>query len=80
MLLAFRLLTCEAPPPRPNANEMEKYCNSILKILWDTGESEKVFEKTAEAVDSVTQGNYHRGFIRTQPFTESLKNYCASKK
>ncbi|HEY1248282.1 MAG TPA: AIPR family protein, partial [Nitrososphaera sp.] len=78
MLLAFRLLTCKQPPPRPNSHEMQRYCDSMLTILWDTTKSEHIFERTAQVVDTVTNGNYHRDYIRTQPFTESLKTYVAS--
>lgn len=80
MLLAFRLLTSKLSPPRPNSHEIQRYCDPMLQILWDTDESEHIFEQTAEAVDTVCAGNYHRDFIRAQPFTESLKAYCLSKR
>jgi hypothetical protein len=78
ILLAFRMLANSAAPPQPNANAMEKYCDTILKILWDTTAAEELFARASDVVDGVAQGNFDRDHIRTQPFTEALMNECAA--
>jgi AIPR protein len=76
ILLAFRLLVSPLPLPRPNSHEMERYCETIQELLWDVDAADKLFVKASAAVDAVAKGNFDRDFIRTQPFTESLKAEC----
>jgi hypothetical protein len=78
ILLAARVLANSDKPPQPNANAMEKYCETILKVLWDPNAAEELFAKAADLVDGVAQGNFDRDHIRTQPFTEALMKACAS--
>ncbi|MDP9191994.1 MAG: AIPR family protein [Acidobacteriota bacterium] len=78
ILLAARMLANVNKPPPPNANAMQKYCETILEHLWNPAEAEELFAKAADLVDGVAQGNFDRDHIRTQPFTESLMKACAS--
>lgn len=76
ILLASRLLANLAPLPRSNSHEMQRYCESMLELLWDVKKADELFAKAAGAVEVVAKGNFQRDSIRTQPFTESLKDQC----
>jgi len=76
ILLASRLLANAASLPRPNSHEMQRYCESTLELLWDVEKADALFAKAAAVVEVVAKGNFHRDYIRTQPFTESLKDEC----
>ena len=76
ILLASRLLADPSNLPRPNSHDMQRYCDKIAELFWDVGEAETLFNKAAATVDAVAKGNFHRDFIRTQPFTESLMQQC----
>lgn len=76
ILLAARLLSDPARPPRTGSNEMKRYCDRLLDVLWDSLAVEQLFHKASTTVDSVAQGNFHRDHIRTQPFTEKLREEC----
>ena len=62
-----------------NAHEMERYCDKLMKILWNQNESLKVFQEAAEAIQLVSGSKLDSDSLRTQPFTESLRKYCAQK-
>jgi len=47
-----------------------------LELLWDVEKADALFAKAAAVVEVVAKGNFHRDYIRTQPFTESLKDEC----
>lgn len=59
------------------SHEMERYCEKILNVLYDTERAGQVFLRAAETIERVAKGNLNRDHIRTQPFTESLKQECA---
>jgi hypothetical protein len=72
ILLACRFIAAPFALPKSNSHEMQRYCDSILKILWDVQEADGLFTTAAAVVDTVAKGNFHRDSIRTQTFTESL--------
>jgi len=76
ILYASRLLLAGKKLPLPNANEMEKFCNKLTDVFWDTNQSETIFKIAVKAVDAVAKGNFDRDHIRTQPFTEALALKC----
>jgi hypothetical protein len=76
ILLAVRLLGAPGQPPKITANAMDLYCNTLLNILWDSAQADELFIRATGAVDAVAGGNFHRDNIRTQPFTQSLIDYC----
>ena len=79
LLLALRLLADKKSLPRMGSHEMERYCAPLMQTLWDLDRSEKIFNKAAECVHAVSKGNFDSDSVRTQPFTELLKNYCIKK-
>jgi AIPR protein len=79
LLLAFRLLSSSAPLSRMNSNEMGRYCDELMKILWDQNRSLKLFQAAADAVEVVSGNKLDSDSLRTQPFTENLRKYCAQK-
>jgi hypothetical protein len=76
ILMAARLLEKSSPPPKANSHEMGRYCDDLLKTVWDTRKSEALYERAAQIVGKVAKGNFHRDRIRTQPFTEAVKKKC----
>lgn len=76
ILLAARILAKLAPLPKPNANEMEKYCAALSDIVWDSSKAEKLLLRAAKAVESVAKGNFDRDNIRTLPFTQQIIASC----
>jgi hypothetical protein len=79
ILLAARLLTQWTPVPRANSHEMARYCEPLIKIIWDGSQSEKVLQQAAQIVEATASGDFHRDRIRTQPFTEDVKKKCLGK-
>jgi len=73
MLLAFRLLVNRASLPQMNSNEMERYCSTLMEVLWDDDRCKAIFEQAAELIRQVAAGNLDRDNIRTEPFTDRLK-------
>ena len=71
ILLAMRLIANPDPLPRMNANEMERYCETIKRVLWG-GDADDLCARAASVVEEVAEGNFDRDNIRTQPFTEKV--------
>jgi hypothetical protein len=80
LLMAFRLLTQPADPPRMNSYEMDKYCDALIQRLWDDNLCRETFVTAAEHVTAVAQGNLHRDNIRTEPFTSALVRRLAEQR
>lgn len=79
MLLAARLLVQPGDPPRSNSRDMEKFCGLLIKSIWDPGNAEHLLGEAASIVNAAAAGNFHRDQIRTQPFTEKVKQMCADR-
>lgn len=77
ILLAVRILLEPISTPFPNSYEMKRYADRLAGVFWDAQASEDVFRKAALIVDATAAGNFDRDHIRTQPFTENLKQQCA---
>jgi hypothetical protein len=76
ILLAMRLLSNAGQLPRMNANDMDKYCNIIMDILWDTNTADDLIARAARIVEAVAEDNFDRDNIRTLPFTEKVITSC----
>ena len=76
ILFGSRLLLAGQKLPRPNSNEMERFCVDLIETFWDTTKSEAIFNRAVAAVDNVAKGNFDRDHIRTLPFTELLVMEC----
>lgn len=72
ILLGFRLLTDSSALPRFNSNEMRRYCEQLMEILWDDNKCRDIFQSSSDIVQQVAAGNMHRDNIRTEPFTTSF--------
>lgn len=73
-LYLMRLMIDKSNFPRPNSNDMKRLCESFMNILWDEGKTRDIFSKCAEIIFVVGDGNLHRDYIRTEPFTESIRS------
>ena len=71
--MAFRFLATTAPVPPLNSNEIERYCEPSMEILWDDDKTKQLFEASAAMVEMVANGNFERDNIRTEVFTQALK-------
>lgn len=84
LLYAFRLLiTNNAPLPRPNSHEMARVCDTLMNALWNDEVARQTFTKAAELIIQSANDNLHRDNVRTEPFTELVKNaiseYCTNQ-
>ena len=72
ILLAYRMLAIDDNPPKPQANDMVKYCDKLRESLWSDERCKELFEMAADYVLSTASGNLHRDNIRTEAFTVDL--------
>jgi hypothetical protein len=77
ILLAGRILLEPENPPAPNSHDMKRYAERISTILWDAHQADDLFRRAAALVDATAVGNFNRDHIRTQPFTDTLKQNCS---
>jgi len=73
LLYLFRLLTNQTPLPRPNSRDMARYCDTLTAVLWDDNLVRQKFVDAVAIVLQVSANNLHRDNIRTEPFTELIK-------
>ena len=77
LLYAVRLLTIPEALPPMNSRAMEECCSRIAEVLWDQAKSDDVFGLAVEAIDTaVGEQEFSRDAIRTQPFTQMVRNAC----
>lgn len=73
VLLAFRLLAIPSPLPRMNSNVLGRGCASLIEILWNSAESERMFKQAAAIVLQAANGDLETAALRTEPFTDAVK-------
>jgi hypothetical protein len=73
VLMAARLLVQRDSPPPTNSHAMEKYCEPLIQTMWDLSAADKLLLQAAAIVNTAAAGNFDRDQIRTQPFTEQVK-------
>lgn len=76
IIMATRLLMQPGAVPRANSHEMARYCQPLIEAIWDTTQAEKLLKDAAQIVDSAAAGDFHRDTIRTEPFTQKVKEMC----
>ncbi|UFJ61299.1 AIPR family protein [Brevibacillus sedimenti] len=75
ILMAFRKIAVDDQMPKYfNSNEMARYCQRIINILWDDIRFRDVFRNAADLVSTVAAGNFNRDNIRTEVFTEKVNS------
>ncbi len=72
LLLGFRLLNADRSLPRLNSQDMARYCNSLLELLWDDNNFAESFIQCAQVVLDIADGNLHRDNIRSETFTSKF--------
>ncbi|MBE0672578.1 MAG: AIPR family protein, partial [Anaerolineales bacterium] len=80
ILLASRLLAAPDPLPWMNSRDIEKYCKTIMDILWDSSKCDELLGHAATIVEKAASGNFHRDNIRTEPFTKEVIKYSRETK
>ncbi len=78
ILFAAHSLLTAAAPPRPNSNEMARYCDPLSEAMWDAERAAGVFTAAAAIVEDAAEGDFRRDQIRTEPFTEEVLKRCAA--
>jgi hypothetical protein len=73
ILYAFRVIANNTTLPRPNSNEMKRYCESIMAILWDDNAMRTNFIEAARIISDLAGEDLHSDTIRTESFTEKVK-------
>jgi hypothetical protein len=76
ILLAARLLCAAEKIPAMNSHEMEKYCASIMNILWDSSQSDALLTRAVQVVLDIANGDFNRDTIRTETFTSGVVDKC----
>ncbi|MFZ5941715.1 MAG: AIPR family protein [Bacteroidota bacterium] len=71
-LYLLRLLIYRDNLPRPNSNDMKRLCEDFMSILWNEDHTRELFSRASEIIFVASDGNLHRDFIRTEPFTDSI--------
>ena len=79
ILMAFRYYIGGKSVPRMNSNEIVRWCSTINETLWDDSECEKLFVKAKDQVIQTANGDLHRDNIRTESFTNNLKQSLTSE-
>ena len=75
ILMCFRYLATNTKLPLNfNSNEMARYCNELMEVLWNEENYKQIFTAAERIVRIVADGNLHRDNIRTEPFTEKVLN------
>lgn len=78
ILQAARILADPSPPPPTNSRAMEKYAKDITTILTDTSRADALLGRAARVVEECAGGDFNRDRIRTEPFTQQVKNHAAA--
>ena len=55
-----------------NSKEMEKRCDSMMKLLWGAPTTDTLFQKAKEVIDKVSNCDLRRDTIRTKETTDSI--------
>lgn len=72
LLLAVHLLVDPTPAPHRNSKAIEQRSEAMLKVLWESGEAEHVFQQAAAVLLEVTGGNLDRDHVRTEAITDAI--------
>lgn len=81
ILMALRYLAVQDKIPKHfNSNEMTRYCNKIINILWDETQYKETFKRAADLIEKVAAGNFNRDYIRTDQFTQSVLDELSQNK
>jgi hypothetical protein len=73
IMMAARIIGVGDEMPLMSSNKMEKYSNSLIEIFQSPEKSEAVLMNAANLVEEVASGNFNRDNIRTEPFTDRVK-------
>lgn len=76
ILLAARLLSANENTPLMNSHEMDKYCQGMLRTLWDQTASDQLLGKAVQVIKDVAQEVFTRDNIRTETFTNKVVIKC----
>jgi len=74
MLLALRIMIAGYDQPQMQSYKMETYCQKITISLSDPAMSEKYISAASKIVDDASKGNLDRDAIRTEPFTNAVRD------
>jgi hypothetical protein len=80
LLLLFRLLVEKVHKltfPQANSHDMRKYCEVLMAVLWNDSQACNIFLHAVDIVKTVADGNLDRDNIRTESFTEKVKEIVA---
>ena len=72
MLMGFKYLASAERTPQPNAQRMEKYCNSLQEALTDTPRALSIFQDVITVIESL--GEVSRDRLKRPQFTAELRD------
>lgn len=72
LLLGARFKILQRALPRMNSNEMRRYCDEVLQVLWDDDRSARIFQDVGQEIREVASNRLNRDDIRTEDFTKKV--------
>jgi hypothetical protein len=73
ILLAMKLLLDGKAFPPLNSKQMEERCNEMMKILWDSEKTDKLFQEAVAVIDKVSNNDLSRDNIRNLSTTQQIQ-------
>jgi len=58
---------------------MARYCDPLIRSMWQADTAATLMHDAAAVVHVAAGGNFDRDAIRTQPFTEKVKQLALRK-
>ncbi|RJQ09599.1 MAG: hypothetical protein C4558_06025 [Dehalococcoidia bacterium] len=74
ILMAALLLAAPNNLPAANSHAMERFCAPLITAIWIAEQADALLQRAAEIVAEAADGNFGRDHVRTQPFTERVRD------
>lgn len=72
ILMVMRYLLDPEPLPKMNSRAMERRCNAMIEVLWDTERSDAMLVEAARSIRLVVGLPFDRDHIRVEPVKDNL--------
>jgi hypothetical protein len=72
LLMAFRYANGDGEMPALTANQMRRFCQPMIDVLWDEDRAAAAFADAAEIIERLGEGELTRDSVKTQTFTDAV--------
>lgn len=80
ILMAALLLGTQDNQPPPNSHAMERFCVPLIADIWNPERADELLQSAAQVVAEAADGNFGRDHVRTQPFTERVRELAVDRR